>query len=194
MEFGFCVLVRGPATVPVFYVLFLAPNALFLYVMESRFNDLEQLFITNILQTHGEYLFDLLVENIEEKDLKKEGDLLGSIRYKVGMDGANPTLSLSFLSYGRAIEINYHKKSSNTKMWASVNTNQLIWGIRKNSPRKVKKNTLWYSKQVYGSLNRLIGRIGSEFTEQTIINLKKTLEDLKQQGVTDITPYLSYES
>lgn len=153
--------------------------------------DIEQLFIREILDQHGEYLFDLLTGQIEDKNLIKEGELLDSLRYQVRMEGDSPVLSISFYSYGRVIEINYYKKSSNTRKWQAVNTNKLLWGVRENSKLKKKKDTAWYTRSVYGSLNRLIGRLSTEFTEQEIARLKNILSLQQQQGYTFQSPITS---
>jgi hypothetical protein len=160
--------------------------------MEGKYNEIELLFIREILDQHGEYLVDLLVENIESKGLIKEGNLLESLNYKVIMQGNNPVLQFSFYSYGRAIEIQYFKKSTNTRRWQQVNTNQLIWGMRKNQARKKKKDTTWYSKTVYGSINRLIGRLGSEFTENEIQRLKGIIEEQKKRGYSSSSNPTTY--
>lgn len=153
--------------------------------------DIEQLFIREILDQHGEYLFDLLTGQIEGKNLIKEGDLLDSLQYQVRMEGDSPVLSISFYSYGRAIEINYFKKSTNTRKWQAVNTNKLLWGIRENSKPKKKKDTTWYSRTAYGSLNRLIGRLTTEFTEKEIERLKNILAQQQASGY-NFSPTTTY--
>ncbi|NJK95092.1 MAG: hypothetical protein HC905_09440 [Bacteroidales bacterium] len=92
--------------------------------------ELEQLFIREILDQHGEYLFDLLTGQIEGKSLIKDGELLDSLQYQVRMEGDSPVLSISFYSYGRVIEINYFKKAATPRKWQAVNTNKLLWGVR----------------------------------------------------------------
>lgn len=151
---------------------------------DSKYNEVEQLFIREILDQHGEYLADLLTESIDEKNLIIEGELIDSIRYKVSMRGNSPVLSFSFLSHGRFIEINYFKKKSeNTKRRFDTNTNRDIWNIREKQSKKKNKDTRWYTRNVYGSQNRLIGMLGSEFTKQEIARLKNIIELQKQRAV-----------
>jgi len=154
--------------------------------MEGKYNEIELLFIREILDQHGEYLFDLLSEGIESKALIKEGVLLDSLHYKVSMRGNNPVLSYYFVSHGRFIEIRYFKKSQNTRQWKTVNTEKELWKIRSKEDRlsrkKKKKDTNWYTRNVYGSQNRLIGRIGSEFTTEEITRLKNILSLQKDRG------------
>ncbi len=107
--------------------------------MDKNFNDIELTWIKEKLDQHGEYLIDLLKKSLQEKELIQTGELEQSLSYKTSMQGQNPKLSVSFLSYGRAIEINFNKKSSNTKKWTKPNTNALLLGIRNNSKLKMKK-------------------------------------------------------
>ena len=144
--------------------------------MAGKYNDIELTWIKETLDQHGEFLIDLLQESIEGKDLIKTGDLENSLDYSTSMQGNNPKLSVSFMSYGRAIEINYHKKSKNTQKFLKPNTNAIIWGIRERTKNKKKKNTNWYARTAYGSLNRLIAIIMYELGDQEIARIKGILE------------------
>jgi hypothetical protein len=142
--------------------------------MSEKFNEIELLFIEETLDKHGEYLIDQLVDDIEDKNLRISDDLMDSLNARVRYEGKDPVLQLSFLGYGRAIEINYHKKEKDS-VW-QTDTNKEIWGIKQNRIRKKKKNTQWYSKNVYGSLNRLLGILSSEYSDEEIARLKGILE------------------
>lgn len=152
--------------------------------MDGRFSELELLFIAETLDQHGEYLTDLLVEAIEKKSLISESDkehLIESINYRTTKYGINPALIMSFPDYGRFIEINYHKKRQNSAILDDESVNSLIWGRnnRKKSKKK-KKDTRWYAKNVYGSLNRLIGILMYEFTDAERERLTRILEKQQQ--------------
>lgn len=136
----------------------------------EKFDEVELLFIRETLDQHGEYLTDLLYDTIVEKKLRVSDDLMHSIDYQTDYNSKNPTLKISFISYGRAIEINYHKK--NTSFESGVNRD--IWGIREN--RRKKKNTLFYSRNVYGSLNRLIAILSNEYSDAEKERLKGILK------------------
>lgn len=138
-------------------------------MQEPKMQDIEFLFQDEVLSQHGEYLIDLLQESLQEKKIFFEGNLYNALKYEVFKKGEQRGLRLSFLDYGRFIEIRRHKGKS--KM--STNTNQLLWRIKENTMRK--KNTNWYSKNVYGSLNRLIGILMYEFTDYEIERLKKSI-------------------
>ncbi len=141
--------------------------------MEGKFNDLELLFIKEVLDQHGEYLIDLLQEDIENKKIRDSDALLQSLHYRVTNYGIDPVLQVNFMSYGRALEIRWHKRSKNTKSWVT-DTNKSVWGIDRK-PRQ-RKNVLFYSRNVYGSQNRLIQILASEFDEHEKARLKAILD------------------
>ena len=58
-----------------------------------------------MLDQHGEYLYDLLEDEVIRKRLRISDELLESLSYRVSSYGINPVLQFSFMSYGRAIEI-----------------------------------------------------------------------------------------
>lgn len=144
--------------------------------MDGKFNDEELLFVKEVLYQHGDFLQDLLQEDIERKSLRVTDDLLESISYKVTNYGINPVLQFSFFSYGRAIEIRWHKRSSNTKLWVT-DSNKEVWGV--NRKPKKRKNTLFYARNLYGSQNRLIAMLSNEFTDEERQRIKGLLEKEK---------------
>lgn len=138
---------------------------------EPTREDIEFLFQEEVLSQHGEFVVDLLQDTLEKKNIIFEGNLHKILDYDTFKRGVQRGLRISFFDYGRFIEIRKHKKQS--KM--DVNTNRLIWGIRENSMKKKPKDTDWYSKNVYGSLNRLIGVLMNEFSDHEIERLKKII-------------------
>jgi len=144
--------------------------------MDGKFNDIELLFIERNLELHGEHLCDLLREQIKNKRLLKSEDLLNSIDFSVSKYGINPVLLVNFISYGRAIEINWHKKSINTSIFLKPNTNTMLWGMRENRKRTRKKDTRWYAKTAYGTINRLLSVLSSEFSDEEKERLKAILQ------------------
>ena len=144
--------------------------------MDGKYNELELLFIERALELHGERLCDLLHEQVTRKKLIKSSDLLDSIRFTVGKYGIDPVLLVSFISYGRAIEIAWHKKSRNSQLFAKPNTNVMLWGVYANRKKIRRKDTKWYAKTAYGSINRLIAVLASDFTEAERKHLKQILE------------------
>lgn len=135
-----------------------------------QYNEIEDLFIREVLDTHGEYIVDLLQDSIEQKGLRITDELLDSLNYKVEKQGSDYVLSISFLSYGRAIEIHFFKSKLLRRDQKDKNE---ISKIR----RAKRKDTRFYAKNVYGSINRLLGRLSSEYTNQEIARLKGILQN-----------------
>jgi len=144
--------------------------------MDGKYDEIELLFIERTLELHGERVCDLLREQIADKNLIKSEDLLNSIDFTVSKYGIDPVLLISFFSYGRAIEINWFKKSQNTRVFAKPNTNVMLWGMRENRKRTRKKDTRWYAKTVYGSINHLLSVLSTDFSDEEKNRLKQILE------------------
>jgi len=135
------------------------------------YNALEIEFIEIELDDHVQYLTDLMEEDIIRKGLIKHGHLLNAIRGDIATitkRGNSVVLSLKFPDYGRFIEIQKHKKRIRTE---STKGNSAKW-----SKKQKKKDTGWYSRNAYGSLNRLIGRLMYGFSEEIKKNIKESLD------------------
>ena len=146
--------------------------------------ELKNLFILKTLDEHGDEVIKLLTEQINKLKLIKSSELLNSLDAYTVREGSDWKLVFKFMSYGRAIEINWHKnKQSRTQKKWTVNTNELLWQRQNAVYRKRRKDTRWYSKIVYGSLNNLIGKLAYGFTEQEIETLKSFLLDAEKQGL-----------
>ncbi|MHC1707438.1 MAG: hypothetical protein AB9842_07940 [Bacteroidales bacterium] len=148
--------------------------------MDSRFSEEELLWIRDVLDQHGEYLHYILEQAIESRKLIHSGDLEQSLSYKVVMYGQNPALAVSFLGYGRAIEIRYHK-SKNSRRFSEPSRNKTSLASRGRKPMR-KKDARWYARNVYGSLNRLIGTLMFEFTEKERERIMGILQYQKQRS------------
>jgi len=144
--------------------------------MDGKYDEIELLFIERNLELHGEFVCDLLREQISGKNLIKSEDLLNSIDFSVSKYGIDPVLLISFLSYGRAIEINWFKKSINTRVFTKPNINVMLWGMRENRKRTRKKDTRWYAKTAYGTINHLLSVLSTDFSEDEKNRLKQILE------------------
>lgn len=134
----------------------------------QQLNEIEDLFVREVLDTHGEYLVDLLQDSIEEKKLRITDKLIDSLDYKVVKRGGNYVLEVSFLGYGRAVEIAWHKSKRMRRMGEPVSGRELR--------RAKRKDTRFYARNVYGSINRLLGRMASEYSDAEIARLKGILE------------------
>lgn len=137
----------------------------------DKYTGEEQVFINDELWLHGDYLSDLLIASLEKKKIRKTGELIDSIDFTVVKLIGGFTLQFSFLTYGRAIEIAWHKRSRNTKQLVS----KAVWGVNQNRIQR-NKDTRWYTRNVYGSLNRLISILMYEFDEATRARAKRIFD------------------
>jgi len=143
--------------------------------MDGKFDEVQLLFIERSLELHGEMITDLLREQIEQKHLIKTDDLLDSIDFQVSKYGIDPVLLISFFAYGRFIEINWFKRSQNSRKLIA-NSNRMQWSMRENRKRTKKKDTRWYAKTAYGSVNHLISVLSNDFSDSERDYLKQLLE------------------
>lgn len=140
----------------------------------KELSDVEQLFVQEVLDTHGEYICDLMAEAIEDKKVIDTGALLDSLNYKVERRGGDFVLMIYFNTYGRFVEIEYYKSRAIRRQEQKTrNSLQLI-------RRPKKKDTRIYARIVYGTINRLLGRMSSEYSDAEIARLKGILEQYKE--------------
>lgn len=126
-------------------------------------------FLRELLDDHGIYVTDLLAEGIDRLKLTDTGELLASLKYSVVKQGNNYVLRFSFLGYGRAIEIEYFK-SRRLRRAAKRK------GVVPAKKQKRKKDTRFYSKPAFGSVNRLASRMMYGLTDAEIDRLKSKLQ------------------
>lgn len=129
------------------------------------------LYIQDNLYQHGEYLIDLLRKQIIDKKLIRTGNLLNSLSFKMWQDSlGRPVLAIRFLSYGRALEIRWHKGKNRRNFETNVRRN--LWALK----NKKIKDTRWYTRTVYGSINRLMNILASDFSENEKERLKNMID------------------
>lgn len=145
---------------------------------EFATKDIELLWQEEVLDQHGEFLLDLLQDTISEKNIRVTDDLLESLNYRIFTEGNDRGLRINFLTYGRFIEIRKHKKRNRM----DTNTNVLLWNAKDNSMKARKmKDVDWYSRNAYGSINRLIAIVMNELTDDEINRLKGIIQNRIQQ-------------
>ena len=136
------------------------------------YSSLEIEFIKEELYQHADYLIDLFEDSIQRKSLIKSGNLLSTFQqgdaYTVRKSGDTVILSIKFPSYGRFIEIQKHKNKIKTESSAG---NASKW-----NKKKKRKDTGWYTRNVYGSLNKLIGNLMYGYSEEVKKQIKKRME------------------
>jgi hypothetical protein len=134
----------------------------------TNYTDIEKQFIREQLLEHAKYLKQLFTEDIAQKKLIESGQLAGTFvstgNFKEYENLDNHHLELKFTDYGRFIEIAFHKKILTTKDIQ----NPFV------KPKK-KKNTKWYTHNVYGAQNRLIGRLMYGLTDIERERIKNSL-------------------
>ena len=140
---------------------------------------IEQHWIAEKLDEHGEYLTDLFIEAIQQKDIINSGELLdyfdSGSKWKVANIAGTGMLSFPFFNYGRFVEIQSIKRRKIKT--ETPDTNAAIWGIKTKKKKSRTKNAQWYTKNVYGAQNRLIGRIMYGLSD---IERNRIIETLKQ--------------
>jgi hypothetical protein len=135
---------------------------------------LEFRFVQASLKKYGFELKNLMEKDIDDKDLIQSTNLQTGISFEVKRAGyAGGVLKFTFPSYGRFIEIHYFKKRNNSISSLRNDATNTIWGIRKKS--RAKKDTRWYTHNVFGLLNELIGELMYGFTESVRLNMRKQL-------------------
>lgn len=137
----------------------------------------EEMFVLELLKEHADYIAELLEKDIIRKNLRITDALLKSLWVEVAKKGDALTLELGFSSYGRAVEIQDNKNFKlERKNKGSITRTNAVKSIR----RAAKKDKKFYAKNVYGSLNRLIGRMQSGYTELEIARIKNILENTEE--------------
>jgi len=133
-----------------------------------NYNEIEHQYIKEQLELHAKYLAELFREDISQKKLFETGSLSGTFattsNFKEYESLGNHHLELKFTDYGRFIEIAFHKK---------IKTQKDIENPFAKKPKN--KNTNWYSPNVYGSQNRLIGRLMYGLSDIEIQRIKGML-------------------
>lgn len=124
-------------------------------------------FVITTLKKFGLTLRNILISDIKQKDLVSKGKSKGAhlsdrISFDVKRVGPNGgELLFYFPDYGRFMEIQYYKRSANYRGGLGRLTN---WQAMTQTKRgfqsmKKKKDTRWYTRNVMGNLNQLIGEL-----------------------------------
>lgn len=132
----------------------------------------KEAFIYRELDDHGDYLSRLFLASIKNKKIRDKGLLEQEIRnvaYRV--DESRNALVFNFATYGRFIEINWHKRAI-LRRRVNAEMKRDFWGQKKALKKPDRR---WYAHNAYGSLNRLIGRISWGYTEEIAAQLREEL-------------------
>ena len=127
-------------------------------------------FINEELYEWADWIDKKLREKFSQMDIGFSDELINSLSYQVfnsaGLnDGA---YELSFLEYGRMVDMGAGRKASET-----IAGNRKAY--RKVSEQKIRKAKKWYSKTTYGGLNRLINGLVNGYQDASLNSLKDNL-------------------
>lgn len=136
-------------------------------------DDIKLLFIQEELSQFGEELCDALSDALFKNKLIESGTLLDSLNYSSFQEGKNPGQRVSFYSYGRCVDMAGYKRNT-----LKVDTNRDVWGVKS----RVNTKNRWYARNMYGGLNRLIGRVMYGLSDHEIARLKGILENRIANG------------
>ena len=144
---------------------------------EASYKEIE-LFINEELSQHGEWLVDRFAEALEKNRNIDSGTLLDSLNYETGKgpDGSQ-TLAISFMSYGRAMEIAGRRRKQKAA-WAKKNGD--TWGKKNHRQKKVQ----WYNRNRYAGYGRLIRRISAGMSDAELQRIRGILEEQKKRFAT----------
>ena len=134
------------------------------------------LFIKEELSQHGEWLIDRFADALEKNKNIDTGQLLESLNYDTGEDHqGNFTLSISFMTYGRAMEVMARRRKA--KLQDTQNHN--VWAKKNHKPKKVQ----WYNKNRYAGYGRLIRRLTAGMSEDELERIQGILAEAKNNFV-----------
>ena len=127
-------------------------------------------FIDNELHQWADWIDKKLREKFTKMDIGVTDELLNSLGYQVfNKSGLNDgQYSLSFLEYGRMLDIGAGRGSSQRISNARN-------AYKEASENKIRKPKKWYSKTTYGGLNRLINALINGYQPAIINTVKENL-------------------
>ena len=129
------------------------------------------LWVREELSQHGEWLVDRFIETLEKGGHVLSGDLIDSFDYRTGSEGGAQTLTVSFLTYGRAMEVMARKRRQHLK----ENGNHEVWTKKNHRPKKVQ----WYNKNRYAGYGRLIRRLSAGMSDAELARIRGILQSAK---------------
>lgn len=147
-------------------------------MISQESKDVKLLFIQEELSQHGEWLSDLLVEIIERRKLVQTGELIDSINYSAFMENDAPGMRFSFMTYGRAVDIQGYKQNRH-----QVDAKAIAWGEKQNRMKRKGKNARWYASHMYEGYYRLVSRIMYGLSDKEIERIKGILQERKNNDI-----------
>lgn len=140
--------------------------------MESKASDdVKLVFIREALEEHGQWLRDLLAEEVEKKRLVQSGELAASVATAPVGDDRAPGVGFAFATHGRFVDINAYKVNRH-----KVDAKEIAWGMKANKVNRKGAKVKWYAKNQYQGYYKLVSKIMYGLSEHEIERIKKTLQ------------------
>lgn len=129
--------------------------------------------ISEELKHHGTFLVDRFKEALEKNRNRDTGTLESSFSASVEQSTGGATLTVSFLTYGRYMEIAGRRRRQR-KAWAKKNGE--VWAA---SNRRQKK-TAWYNRNRYAGYGRLIRTLTAGMSDAELQRIRGIVEQAKR--------------
>lgn len=136
------------------------------------------LWVREELDQHGEWLVDQFVEALERGGHVVSGDLIDSFNYRTGSQGGAQTLTVTFFTYGRMMEVAARKRKQRL---AFAKKNGEVWGRKNHRPKKVQ----WYNKNRYAGYGRLIRRLTAGMSDAELQRIRGILNRAKADFIAN---------
>ena len=129
------------------------------------------LWVREELSQHGEWLVDRFIEALEKGGHVDTGALVESFDYQTGTEQGAQTLTVSFNTYGRMMEVAARRRKQHLK----ESQNQKVWAKKNHRPKRVQ----WYNKNRYAGYGRLIRRLTAGMSDAELQRIRSILEQAK---------------
>ena len=145
---------------------------------EASYKELD-LWIREELSQHGEWLVDRFIDALERNRNIDTGELAESFDYRTATEQGAQTLTVSFLTRGRLMEVAGRRRRKSASGGFPAGSNRKAWA-KKNHPRKKVE---WYNRNRYAGYGRLIRRLTAGMSDQELQRIRGILERAKQELV-----------
>ena len=133
------------------------------------------LWVREELSQHGEWLVDQFVEALERGGHVVSGDLIDSFDYRTATEQGAQTLTVSFLTRGRLMEVAGRRRRKSASGGFPGGNNRSAWAKKNHRPKRVQ----WYNKNRYAGYGRLIRRLTAGMSDAELQRIRGILERAK---------------
>lgn len=134
----------------------------------------KEAFIKSELEWYNDYVLENLRKALAQKRIGVSDELLGSLMGKVRAAGDNSEgeFDLSFLRRGRFVDMGAGRGYNKGLRKGDSHKERIYRMTARTRPEMNRKPKKWYSKVAYGTLDRLIMRLVSNYEEEVINSVK----------------------